>query len=606
MSTAPSDINRRPRSVSSRVPPHNLEAEEAALGACLLSPVAVQQAVECHLEAFDFYKSAHQTIYAAVTSLYSQNIKIDAVTVADELRRAGVIDDCGGSQALLELQARTPAISTAPRYFGIVQSTAIARRVIYASSRIAEKAYGEGADALAVVDEARDLLTDQALLMPPTVGVRGRVADWSKVEENVDRDTAQPWVHRGIVRRGQRVALNGGGGAGKALAPDTLVPTVRGFAAMGRLVVGDEVLGSDGHPTKVVAVGPVVVGPSKIVTFEYGTRIVAHTEHEWLTWQLSNRHLDSPMLTETADLTTGDFVPTHDRTWRRVIDVADGVMREVLCIQVANPDGLYAVGGPHSVLTHNSTLLRQAAWCAENGLHFLTASEVGAAENRALIVEAEASKWDIKTVMMTLRNKVAHLLGVGVDHVAHPESLHRPEGFDLRDRRNRADLEAVLRDIRPALVCIGPLKYLHKIEGGENYETAAIEVQKIINDLIGRYDVAWMMETHSNSADNTATGGSKRWQDWPDCGVTMKWHEEKGDSFDPKGRSRFDLTSFRAPRDSDMIWPRALVRDPQAALPWMTDDPKFTGPTSAYHYVAPYSQYKAQAQPMAFDDGDDF
>ncbi len=77
-----------------RIPPHNLEAEESLLGAMLLSRDAIAVAVE-RCVAEDFYKPSHAHIFSAITALYSRGEPADAVTVAEELRRAGVLEETG-------------------------------------------------------------------------------------------------------------------------------------------------------------------------------------------------------------------------------------------------------------------------------------------------------------------------------------------------------------------------------------------------------------------------------------------------------------------------------------------------------------------------------
>jgi replicative DNA helicase len=79
---------------------------------------------------------------------------VDAVTVADELRRSGLLDEIGGPQLLLDLQNATPAISNASRYAKIVQDTAVLRRLIGVASEIADIAYMEPDDVTKALDEA--------------------------------------------------------------------------------------------------------------------------------------------------------------------------------------------------------------------------------------------------------------------------------------------------------------------------------------------------------------------------------------------------------------------------------------------------------------------
>src|SRR3989442_15983722 len=123
-----------------RVPPHNLEAEESLLGAMLLSKDAIASAVEI-CGADDFYKPAHGHVFEAVTSLYSQGDPADPVTVADELRRAGVLEATGGPALPVSLQANTPATSNAARYARVVEEHAPLRRLIGVAREVAGPGY---------------------------------------------------------------------------------------------------------------------------------------------------------------------------------------------------------------------------------------------------------------------------------------------------------------------------------------------------------------------------------------------------------------------------------------------------------------------------------
>ena len=150
------DQNGRQRRSSSaaRQPPHNLDAEQSVLGALLLSRDAMSTVAELGLTADDFYKPGHQHIYEAVRVLTTAGQPVDPVTVAEELRRSGLLDDIGGATYLLELQAATPAISNAGRYGAIVQDTAILRRLITVASEIAELGYDEPDDVAKALDMA--------------------------------------------------------------------------------------------------------------------------------------------------------------------------------------------------------------------------------------------------------------------------------------------------------------------------------------------------------------------------------------------------------------------------------------------------------------------
>jgi replicative DNA helicase len=152
----------RRRAGSGRVPPHNLEAEESLLGAMLLSRDAITAAVEAGVEASDFYKPAHTHLFDAVMSLYGQGEPVDPVTVAEELRRADLLDSLGGRQTLLHLQASTPASANATHYAKIVNELALLRRLIGVAGDIAEMGYDDSQDVVETLDRAESLVFEVA------------------------------------------------------------------------------------------------------------------------------------------------------------------------------------------------------------------------------------------------------------------------------------------------------------------------------------------------------------------------------------------------------------------------------------------------------------
>lgn len=144
-----------------RVPPHDLQAEASLLGAMLLARDAIAVASEV-LSADDFYKPAHAHVYDAICSLTAAGEPADPVTVADELRRAGVLDAVGGPALLVDLQAGTPATTNAQHYAKIVEEMSLLRRLIRVSNDIAETAYETPDDVTKVVDWAESQVFDVA------------------------------------------------------------------------------------------------------------------------------------------------------------------------------------------------------------------------------------------------------------------------------------------------------------------------------------------------------------------------------------------------------------------------------------------------------------
>jgi len=144
-----------------RVPPHNLAAEESLLGAMLLSRTAIDVASES-VSPSDFYKPAHGHIYEAITSLSAQGEPVDPVTVADELARHDVLDAIGGPATLINLQAATPATSSAARYAKIVEEHSLLRGLIGVAGEIAEMGYEIPDDVPKTIDRAETLVFEIA------------------------------------------------------------------------------------------------------------------------------------------------------------------------------------------------------------------------------------------------------------------------------------------------------------------------------------------------------------------------------------------------------------------------------------------------------------
>jgi replicative DNA helicase len=127
----------------------------------LLSRDAIADATQiCAAE--DFYRPANARIFDAICSLYARGEPADPVTVADELRRAGLIDDIGGAATLISLQSNTPATSNASRYARIVEEHALLRKLIGVAGEISELGYQVPEDVAAAVDQAEALVFDVA------------------------------------------------------------------------------------------------------------------------------------------------------------------------------------------------------------------------------------------------------------------------------------------------------------------------------------------------------------------------------------------------------------------------------------------------------------
>jgi len=128
----------------------------------LASLYAIGVVGEAGLKVRDFYNPAHQQIFDAIRSIYSSSGPVDVVTVADELRRHGVLEELGGIERLNELQNATPSVSGAEHYARIVMDTALLRRLIHTAGEITDIAFSEPDDVVKAVDMAESKMFEVA------------------------------------------------------------------------------------------------------------------------------------------------------------------------------------------------------------------------------------------------------------------------------------------------------------------------------------------------------------------------------------------------------------------------------------------------------------
>ncbi len=140
-----------------RLPPQNVEAEEAVLGSLLIDREAIGR-VASFLRDGDFYRDRNREIYAAALTLYDRREPIDLLTLKDELERRGKLEEVGGAAYLASLSANVPTAIHIEFYARIVERTAILRRLIGAAGQIAALAYEPTNDVDAVLDRAEQLL----------------------------------------------------------------------------------------------------------------------------------------------------------------------------------------------------------------------------------------------------------------------------------------------------------------------------------------------------------------------------------------------------------------------------------------------------------------
>ncbi|OGT42260.1 MAG: replicative DNA helicase [Gammaproteobacteria bacterium RIFCSPHIGHO2_12_FULL_37_34] len=127
-------------SITTKVPPHSIEAEQSVLGGLMLDNRAWDQVVDCLRES-DFYRHEHRLIYRVMMRLIGQNKPLDVLTVSEILRELHELDQIGGEVYLFELANNTPSTANIVAYADIVRERSILRQLITVGSEIAENAF---------------------------------------------------------------------------------------------------------------------------------------------------------------------------------------------------------------------------------------------------------------------------------------------------------------------------------------------------------------------------------------------------------------------------------------------------------------------------------
>ena len=193
------------------VPPHDIEAEESILGAMMISYIAVDSVIES-LVASEFYRPAHQTVYATMSELYGSGVKIDAVTVGNALKNSEALQDIGGPPGLIRLMADAVSTSGVRHYAEIVSGHALRRRMMGEGQELINQAQDLSLNVMDALDAHR------ATMESLGTTIIDHEPDDVAIEDFMNRpkDLISPWVIYGIIRRRHKLMLVGGEGGGKS------------------------------------------------------------------------------------------------------------------------------------------------------------------------------------------------------------------------------------------------------------------------------------------------------------------------------------------------------------------------------------------------------
>ena len=142
-----------------KIPPHDIEAEQAVIGSMLTDKEAVSSSIEV-LKEEDFYREDNRLIYSAMLNLYNRAEPIDLITVKSELETMGKFEQVGGFEYLASLPDKVPTTANVQKYIKIVEEKSVLRNLIKTANEIIELGYNPTEDVEDIMDGAEKKIFD--------------------------------------------------------------------------------------------------------------------------------------------------------------------------------------------------------------------------------------------------------------------------------------------------------------------------------------------------------------------------------------------------------------------------------------------------------------
>ncbi|MDZ4765458.1 MAG: replicative DNA helicase [Chloroflexota bacterium] len=363
--------------------PFSQEAEQAVLGAVLLNADAFVS-IASFLKAEDFFIARNRDIWAAIERINARRDPIDVVTVQEQLRAAGVLNDIGGLGYLMQLITDAPTSVNAEVYARLVERAAVRRRLMEAADTIKALALDEMIETEDVTTRAERAIfavTERSLRreLQPLRLVAGDYYEQMELRmQNPDAPTGVPTSFialdglLGGLQNSDLLIFAGRPGMGKCVTGDTLIPTERGLLPIVSLkpthtagIPDDE--GGVYYPLQIGVQTPIGlrqtayfyasgVRLTRRLTTRAGFTLTGTLNHPVLTLSPSGENCWTPL----GELCAGDFVAVQsdDRmAWDGVATLEDSGMQP--CYDLTIPDGHAFIG--NGIVNHNTSFLLSVA-----------------------------------------------------------------------------------------------------------------------------------------------------------------------------------------------------------------------------------------------------
>src|SRR5438309_5657276 len=279
--------------VPTRIPPHNLDAERAVLGAILLEGRETLPRVIELLKPSDFYTEAHRFTYQSMLALFNRSEPVDVLTLTEELRRSDQLEIAGGPAALALLVEQGSISAYLNSYASIVRDMAVLRELIQTSSQIIAQAFEAKEDVQTIVDDAeRKIFGLAERRLEGSALPIGKILrnTFEYIERLYERKEHVTGVATGFEKLDLEtsgfqpsdfIIIAGRPSMGKAQPLDAKIKTTTGWTRMGDLRLGDELASVDGRRSLVSGTFPQGSKPVYRVMFSDGRSTRCTGEHLW-------------------------------------------------------------------------------------------------------------------------------------------------------------------------------------------------------------------------------------------------------------------------------------------------------------------------------------
>lgn len=293
-----------------RLPPQNVEAEQALLGTIMIQEQALLKVVELLIPE-DFYRESHRVLFEALLILFEQGQSHDLITVSSFLSDQNRLEKAGGSAYITQLTQVIPFAGTLVHHARIIREKAVLRRLIQTSTELAARCYDAQGDIDKLVDRAEQAIFEVAQsrkkqgfepmsrIVPKAFD---RITRLSQRREHItgvatgygelDRMTAG-------LQPSDLVIIAARPSMGKAQPLDAQVLTPTGFKRMDELRLGDELASFDGTPSQVIGIFPQGRRQVYRITFADGRSAECCAEH---LWRVHHQRWPAPRILATVQL----------------------------------------------------------------------------------------------------------------------------------------------------------------------------------------------------------------------------------------------------------------------------------------------------------------